>query len=217
MPLSKKSLSSLLCALGLSLIMVGWGGSWGRAYGQTAGPTPTPGGVTSPVAVTKTVNPSNGLPNDLLTFSIQVRNNDGLPQTDVVFTDRILDFLEIVSVSSTKGTASFSGQDARVEIGTLEVGETVTVTIVTRIRPSAQSGDSGVNIASVSTNSGSGGPGTVVTSSNPVAISVGQAPPTGLPNTASVAESNPLLIGGGLILLGLGMGILLKSRRTIKP
>ncbi len=216
MHLSKKSFSSLLCVLGLSLIMVGWGGSWGRAYGQTAGPTPTPGGVTSPVSVTKTVNPSNGLPNDILTFSIQVRNNDVFPQTDVVFTDRILDFLEIVSVSSTKGAASFSGQDVRVEIGTLEVGETVTVTIVTRIRPSAQSGDSGVNIANVSTNTGSGGPGTV-TSSNPVAVSVGQAPPTGLPDTAGVAQSNPLLIGGGLILLGLGMGLLLKSRRTIKP
>jgi uncharacterized repeat protein (TIGR01451 family)/LPXTG-motif cell wall-anchored protein len=209
MRLSKKPLSSLLCILGLSLIVIGMGGTWGRAYGQTAGPTPT-AGVISAVTVTKAVNPASGLPNDSLTFSIQIRNNDTTPQPNVVFNDRILDFLEIVSVSSTKGTASFSGQEARVEIGTLEAGETVTVTIIVRIRPTAQSGDSGVNIASVSAVSG-------VVTSNPVAISVGQAPPGTLPGTGSGAQSNPFLIGGGLILLLVGMSVLIKYRQPLKP
>ncbi|MBA3469225.1 MAG: DUF11 domain-containing protein [Herpetosiphonaceae bacterium] len=215
MRLSKKQLSSLLCIVGFSLIVVGWGGTWGRAYGQTAGPTPTPGEVINPISVTKAVNPSTGQPDDLLTFSIQIRNNDSSPQTNVVFNDRILDFLEIVSVSSTKGTASFSGQEARVEIGTLEPGETVTVTIVVRIRSTAQGGDSGVNVASITADSGSAGTGTVV--SNPVAISVGQSPPTGLPNTGSLSQPNPGLIGSGLVLFVLGISALFKARQPVKP
>ena len=216
MRLSKKPLSSLLCALGVSLIVIGWGGTWGRAYGQTAGPTPTPADTVSEVTLTKSVNPANGLPNDILTFSIQIRNTDSEPQTDVVFTDRILDFLEIVSVTSTKGAPSFSGQDARVDIGTLDPGEIVTVTISVRIRPTAQSGDSGVNIASVTTGSGSSG-GSRVSTSNPVAISVGQAPPIGLPNTASLThQSNHWLVGAGLTALLLGVSILFKNREPVK-
>ncbi len=212
MLLSSKRFNSFLCVIGLMLIVVGWGGSWGSAYGQTAGPTPTSGGVVNPISVIKSVTPASGVPNDILTFSIQVRNNDTVEQTNVVFTDRILDFLEVISASSTKGTATVNGQDVRVDIGTLQPGETVTVTITVRIRPATQAGSSGVNIASV-TAVGPTGSGT--TNSNPVAISVGQAPPGQLPDTGEPARSNPWMIGGGLLILMLGGSLLLGQRRRV--
>jgi uncharacterized repeat protein (TIGR01451 family) len=209
--LSKKVIYSLL-TLGLGLITLGFGGTWGKAYGQTAGPTPTPGTTISPVSINKTVNPSNGVPNDIITFSIQVRNNESQPQTNVVVTDRILDFLEIVSVTTTKGAVTINGQDIRVDIGTLEPGETVTITITTRIRPTAQPGDTGINVADV-TSTNPSGTGTSTTS-NPVAISVGQAPPSGLPNTAAAGSgSNAWFIGGGLLLLLLGVVLLISQQR----
>jgi uncharacterized repeat protein (TIGR01451 family) len=209
--LSKKVIYSLL-TLGLGLIMLGFGGTWGKAYGQTAGPTPTPGTLISPVSINKTVNPSNGVPGDLIIFSIQVRNNESQPQTNVVVTDRILDFLEIVSVTTTKGSVTINGQDIRVDIGTLEPGETVTITITVRIRPTAQPGDTGINVADV-TSSNPNGTGTSTTS-NPVAISVGQAPPSGLPNTSAAATgSNAWFIGGGLLLLLLGVVLLISQQR----
>ena len=209
---SSKRFSSFLCAVGLSLLVVGWGGAWGSAYGQTAGPTPTGGTAVSPITVLKAVTPSNAGANELLTFSIQVRNNDSVPQTNVVVTDRILDFLEIVSVTTTKGTASFSGQDVRVEVGTLDPGETVTVTITTRVRPATQSGSSGVNIANVTADGNGGGPG-IDNNSNPVAISIGQAPPSGLPNTGSPAPANLWMIAGGLLLLMAGATMCVTQRR----
>ena len=209
--LSKKVIYSLL-TLGLALIMLGTGGSWGKAYGQTAGPTPTPGTVISPVSISKTVNPSNGVPNDIITFSIQVRNNETQPQTNVVVTDRILDFLEIVSVTTTKGTVAINGQDIRVDIGTLEPGETVTITITARIRPTAQPGDTGINVADV-TSTNPAGTSTSVTS-NPVAISVGQAPPSGLPDTSAAGGVNIWLIGGGFLLLLLSVVLLISQQRS---
>lgn len=205
-----KPVSSLLCGLGLGLIMLGWGGFWGIAYGQTAGPTPTARSVVKAITATKSVSPSSGMPNDPLTFSVQVRNNDTVPQTNVVFTDRILDFLEVITVATTKGSVASSGQDVRVEIGTLEPGETVTVTITVRIRATAQSGDSGVNIASISSGTDTT---TTTTTSNPVAISVGQAPPNGLPNTSNPGQRSPWLMVVGLVVLLLGAGTLLKQRQ----
>lgn len=210
--LSKKVIYSLL-TLGLALIMLGSGGSWGKAYGQTAGPTPTPGTIISPVSISKTVNPSNGLPNDIITFSIQVRNNETQPQTNVVVTDRILDFLEIVSVTTTKGTVTINGQDIRVDVGTLEPGETVTITITVRIRPTAQPNDTGINVANVTSSNPSGTSSSVT--SNPVAISVGQAPPSGLPNTSvSASGANVWLIGGGVLLLLLSVVLLISQQRS---
>jgi uncharacterized repeat protein (TIGR01451 family) len=148
--------------------------------------------VVNPISVIKTVTPASGVPNDILTFSIQVRNNDTVEQTNVVFTDRILDFLEVISVSSTKGTATVNGQDVRVDIGTLQPGETVTVTITVRIRPATPAGSSGVNIASV-TAVGPAGPGTT-TNSKP-------------------AGANAWMVGAGLLILLAGCGLLLAQRR----
>lgn len=208
----KLTYSLLTC--GLVLVLLGFGGSWGSAYGQTAGPTPTPGTITSPITIVKSVNPTSGAPGDLITFSVQLRNNDAVPRTNAVIQDRILDFLEIVSVTSTKGTVTINGQDIRVEVGTLAPGETVTVTITVRIRATAQSGDTGINVATGTTTGGDGT--TSETSSNPVAISVGQAPPSGLPNTGDAGQPNGWLLGFGVGLLLLGTTLLL-ARRRLSP
>lgn len=205
---ARTPLSVLLCTLGLGLMLLGWGGAWGSVYGQTAGPTPTIDPISSPLTLVKSVTPNNGVPNEELTYTILIRNNQSAEQTNVVFSDRILDFLEIVSVSSTKGAATVNGQDVRVDIGTLAPGETATVTIVARIRQSALNGDTGVNIAHAISDQSSS------SDSNPVAISVGQRPPADLPNTGSGGAPNPWLIALGFSFLAGGGLLAFRRART---
>ncbi len=199
----------LAILLGINMVGFGWSGSWGVAYGQSAGPTPTLPTNISPISAEKSVNPSNGEPGDSLTFSIDIRNNETSAQTNVTLSDRIPDFLEIISVNTTKGTASFSGQNVSVNIGTLEPGEVVTVTIVVRIRQSASDGDTGINVAEVSSTEGGS---TVTTPTNPVAISVNQPPPAQLPPTG--ASSRPVWLGWlGLALCAVGLFSVLRQRQ----
>ncbi len=167
-------LGSIFCVLGLGLALFGFDGAW-RAYGQTAGPTPTPD---FDLPITKAVTPSNGLPGDTVTFSINVTNDQPQTQTNVVVTDSVVNFLEVVGASSSKGTASFSGQEVRADVGTLASGESVTLTITTRIQAGTAAGTVGQNVAFVNTASGSS------SSSNVVTVTVGgdtTVTPTPLP------------------------------------
>jgi hypothetical protein len=51
----------------------------------------------------------------------------------VVITDDVPDGLTILSVDATQGSVEISGQDVRVDVGTLSPGESVRITILTRI------------------------------------------------------------------------------------
>ncbi|HEY1016541.1 MAG TPA: isopeptide-forming domain-containing fimbrial protein [Herpetosiphonaceae bacterium] len=219
-----KSVAWIFCTFGLLCLLAGWGGSWGVAYGQTAGPTPT-GTPPTGVLATKSVSTNNPNPGQQFTFTIQVANNQGVEQPDVVIEDQIADILEIVSVTSTKGTVTVNGQNVRVDVGTLQPGETVTVTITVRVRQTVPNGTTTVNVARVTMPppgpAGTPGPGTpsvppiVTTASNPVAIAVGTAggPPSGLPNTGASGESNGLLLALGGLLVLIGAALLVAQRR----
>ncbi len=155
----QRVLGTIFCVLGLGLALFGFDGAW-RAYGQTAGPTPTPD---FDLPITKAVSPSNALPGDTVTFSINVTNDQPQAQTNVVLTDSVVNFLEVVAASSSKGTASFSGQTVRADVGTLASGESVTLTITTRVRADTAAGTIGQNVAFVNTASGSSSSSNVVT------------------------------------------------------
>lgn len=210
---TNKTFGALGWIVGVLLLVAGFGGSWGRAYGQTAGPTPTP--VTSSVSIVKSVNPSSGAPGDFLTFTIVATNNGTVPINNVFVEDKFVSFLDIISVTTTKGTARTNGRNVRVDIGTLQPGESVTITVVTQIRRDAPPGAKDVNIATIEFRDPGTPPGQpTVISSNPVPIGVGQAPPSGLPDTGNATPTNWLLVIAGIVCCLIGSVVLWRSRQA---
>jgi uncharacterized repeat protein (TIGR01451 family) len=102
--------------------------------GQIAG-----GGFSSP-GISKSVDRPFASPGDIVTFSIFASNPNGAPANNVTIADTIPSAFEVLSASATRGTPQVSGQQVTLNAGTLAVGETVTVTVVTRVRGNAGGG-----------------------------------------------------------------------------
>ncbi len=87
--------------------------------------------------ITKSVSPSEGKTGETLTYTMVVTNSGSGAATNVVVTDTISSYLDISSVTTTKGTATFSGRTATFTIGSVSVGETVTLKITAKVNASA--------------------------------------------------------------------------------
>ncbi|MDX1992187.1 MAG: choice-of-anchor D domain-containing protein [bacterium] len=97
-----------------------------------AAPVAAPASVT----ISKSANPPFALPGDNVSWSIVVTNTAATPASNVTVTDNVPAELEIIGASSSGGTASASGQSVSVTIPQLAPGQSVTVTVETRIRAS---------------------------------------------------------------------------------
>lgn len=112
----------------------------GSAMGMTPTPTftPSPKTKTPPpqckLEITKTADPTELLPGDLVTFVIQVCNVGDKTCEDVVVSDDLPDELEVVSASASQGRAVVVGDDVRAEFGDLLPGVCAELTIVARLR-----------------------------------------------------------------------------------
>ena len=102
------------------------GGDGGDGSGDGGSPEGSP-------ALRKSVNPPVAQLGDTVTWTIILSNPGDQPMTDVNVTDTIPNGLEIVSVSASAGSVSSSGQQVTFTIGTLEVGQTITISVVTRV------------------------------------------------------------------------------------
>ncbi len=99
------------------------------------GPSPTPPEDTAacdPV-LSKTASTPFAQVGDTVTWTITVSNPCNIPITDIQVIDTLPPGLQIVSVTTSAGTASHSGSTITVNIGTLGPGQSVTITIVTLI------------------------------------------------------------------------------------
>jgi uncharacterized repeat protein (TIGR01451 family)/LPXTG-motif cell wall-anchored protein len=191
--------------LGFLLLLAGLGGSWGVVHGQTAGPTPTITG--GQIVVRKRVDRNTANPGETVTFSIQVTNETQQTQT-VTVRDPITGIFEVVSVTTTMGTARAEGQLVIVEVGAMAPGETATITIVTRVR-AGTTPQQVANIAEVVTVEMD--PNAPPIKSDPVPVGISVPAPAGLPNTGDAQGPVwPLLFAGGLLLLA---GALMLARR----
>jgi len=94
-------------------------------------PTPQP---VCKLEITKTADPTELLPGDLVTFVIQVCNVGDKTCEDVVVSDDLPDELEVVSASASQGRAVVVGNDVRAEFGDLLPGVCAELTIVARVR-----------------------------------------------------------------------------------
>jgi LPXTG-site transpeptidase (sortase) family protein len=83
-------------------------------------------------------------------FTFTVTNTGLDPNPDTVFTDAVPTSFDIVEVTADRGTVTVSGNDVTVDIGTLEVGESVTITISTTVSAGSRVNTTVVNAATVS-------------------------------------------------------------------
>lgn len=115
--------------------------------------TPTPFGTPSPSdpVITKQVQPPFALPGDTVTYTIVVRNPGPGTATNILVVDDLPRELEIVSARASRGRVQFGGQNVRLTLDSLGPGESVTVTLVVRVRPTVAVPFSILNLASLTT------------------------------------------------------------------
>ncbi len=169
--------------------------------------------ATEPV-VTKTVDSETTQPGGTLTWTVRVRNSWTQPMTNVVLQDNVPSSLTITNVSVDRGAAQLEGQYVVVNAGQLNPGETVTLTLTTRV-------DQDVTAPAAITNTAcaqnAGGPQACDTITANVGPDVGGLPATGIASKPGGGTGGAWF---GLLSLGLGMGLLVLmgaavSRRRI--
>ncbi len=85
--------------------------------------------------IVKLGDPEEALPGERVSFTIEVTNRGNAAAVDVVVTDEMPVYLEILSVEATQGTVSIDGQEITVDIGVVGPGFVVQILIQARIDP----------------------------------------------------------------------------------
>ncbi len=161
-------------------------------------PTPTPVvGVADP-AITKRGEPEEAHPGEEVTFTLEVTNQGQQSAVDVVVTDVIPEYLEILDVTATQGTATIEGQTVRIEVGVVGPDFVVTIVICTRVRQDAPAPLDMENAATLTLPDG----GERISPSVVIVVPSPLLPPTG--------QTIPLwlvyaVLGGSILALGVGL------------
>lgn len=111
----------------------------------TAMPTPTKTPAVAPPAeitkadpvITKRGEPSQAHPGEDVIFTIEVTNQGQRAAVDVVVTDDISPYLEIIEATTSQGTVKVEGQKVTADVGTVGPAFVVTIIIHTRVRADA--------------------------------------------------------------------------------
>ena len=82
----------------------------------------------------KTVNVTDVNVTDLITYTINITNKGPCNATYVVVYDKLDDLLEFVSFDSSRQGITYDAATGRVTVGTLNVNETVRLTIVAKVK-----------------------------------------------------------------------------------
>ncbi len=118
---------------------------------HTRTPTPTVTGTPPTSTATGTITPSPGItysvsprearPTQDVTYTIKVTNGGNAPATSVSVTDSFSSFLDLRSVTTTKGsfTTNTTSRTFTVNIGTLNPGDNVTISVITRVNSTVKS------------------------------------------------------------------------------
>lgn len=165
--------------------------------------TPSAGGGTPPSpirldpAIVKLVDPAFALPGEDVNWTIVVTNPHSVPINNVSFTDNFPSQLEIISASADNNVGSLvvTGNSVTYSIVVINPGQSVRVSVLTRIRP-------GTPVPFIITNTVSL-TGAYVGSASATVLSVGSLPATGF----EPAWRKPLLISAGVIVLVVSVSV----------
>ena len=163
-------------------------------------PPPPPPPPVCKLEITKTADPTDVFPGDLVTFVIEVCNVGNKTCDDVVVSDALPSELEIVSASASQGRAVIEGNGVRAEFGDLLPGACATLTIVARVRDDVEPCTQFINVATI---------GDLV--SNIVTLTV----PFLLPESGNPAA---LAVMAGLAVVGaslLAAGVAMRTRKRV--
>jgi uncharacterized repeat protein (TIGR01451 family) len=188
----------------------------------TPGPTNTPRPRSDPEladpAVTKSASVSEAKIGDEITFNISVTNNGPHTAEDVVVTDPIPDYLDVIEATTTRGDVSSNGRTVIVTIGKVPAGDQVSIRIRVRVNERAQP-PSGRNGVSITTSSPGDNPGN--NSSEVTFAILGPLTPTALALTPTATPLPPVVLpitgaaedtgNRALLFAALGMAALLLS------
>ena len=178
-------------------------------------PNPTPAATTGTQAyvasdpfITKNASPPFAIPGELVTFTFFISNPGTGPALNVRAVDPIPSEVEILGTSSPSGQVSVVGQDVIFETSVLAPGETVTVTIETRVRDNVATPFIIVNEACFT---GDNIPDERCDTAT--VLSITTLPDTGeTPWWSILLRQVTLLIGGGVLLMG-GTGVIIRRVR----
>jgi uncharacterized repeat protein (TIGR01451 family) len=204
----------------------------GTPPAATPGPTktPRPKHEKADPAITKSVNIGEAKIGDEVVFTISVTNNGPGTAEDVVVTDPIADYMDVIEATTTRGNVSSEGRTVIVTIGRVPAGDEITIRIRVRINERAQP-PGGRNSVSLTTSSPGDDPSnnsstvtfaivvagtpTMTPAATPTATAT-PATPIKLPTTGGAdgpASSAPLFATLGLIAIGLSLLMRGKARR----
>jgi uncharacterized repeat protein (TIGR01451 family) len=182
--------------------------------------------LTGDPKLSKSVDPSVGVPGDAIVFTIVARNDSGIPATNIEINDDVPGIFEITSATVSQGTVSVSGQQIHAVIGTIDPGQEVTLRIATIIRPGTPPGqvsnvavlrtdtpgdDPGNNTATATVTVPGGSP---TATPQPGTLQPVNLPPRRLPRTGDSTPSLALPVL--LALAALVLGMLLLTRRVVR-
>ena len=175
----------------------------------TSSVPPDPVGFADPY-VLKAVNNAQVKPGDTIEFVLVVGNKGTVDAVNVQVRDTLPDHLDIVSVTTTKGTVTIDGRKILVDIGTVGVKEFITIKITAKGNANMKAGQCG-NIAFLNTTSG----GDVVENNasgvNYICGEVVNPPTGGSSDTNSIALTWVLVVAG---LLMMGTSLFVNQRKT---
>ena len=114
--------------------------------------TPRPKPELADPAITKEASVSEAKIGDEITFTIRVTNKGPGTAEDVVVTDPIPDYLDVIEATTTRGNLSSNGRTVIVMIGKVPAGDQVTIRIRVRVNDRAEppGGRNGVSLTTSS-------------------------------------------------------------------
>jgi uncharacterized repeat protein (TIGR01451 family) len=191
-------------------------------------PRPSKPGLADPL-ITKAVNVAEARIGDEVTFTIKVTNKGNDFAEDVVVTDPLPDYLDVIEATTTRGNVSSSGRTVIVDIGRVAPGEEITIRIRVRVNERAQppEGRNGVTLVTSSPSDdprnntsqvtfrivGDATPTLTTLPATPQPTATAVPVPRRLPRTGGGDGSGGLVALATLAgLLGLGGSLLLRRR-----
>jgi uncharacterized repeat protein (TIGR01451 family) len=160
--------------------------------------TPKPETERADPAVTKAVSPSEARIGDIVDFTITVTNRGGETADDVVVTDNLPNFLDVIESNTSKGTITTNGRTVITTIGSVAPGEIVIIHIRAQVNAQALP-PGGRNSVSLMSSNNSDDPDNN-TDSVTIAILTPTASPTAMPAEvlATPAVESPTAVSAGV-------------------